>query len=114
MDSVPATIQTKIIDSLPTTVKESIHKSMYPFTKGKQVEPNVKDPQHPHYENTCSSHSPWGYPHSWNKLPKVEMHKFDGYNPARSVSQMEQYLSLHNIWDDETKIHVWVLYLNQE
>jgi hypothetical protein len=27
---------------------------------------------------------------------------------------MEHYFSLHNIWEDETKLHVGVLYLDQE
>jgi hypothetical protein len=87
---------------------------MQQFMKGKKVEPNAEDPQHSHHEHTHSSHSPWGSPHSWNKVPKVDMHKFDGSNPAGWVSQMEQYFSLHNIWDDETKLHVGVLYLDQE
>ena len=67
-----------------------------------------------HYENTHNSHSPWGSPNSWNKFPKVEMHKFDGSDPTGWVSQMEHYFSLHDIRDDETKLHVGVLYLDQE
>jgi hypothetical protein len=42
------------------------------------------------------------------------MHKFDGSNPTWWVSQMKQYFSLHNIWDDETKLHVGVFHLDQE
>jgi hypothetical protein len=42
------------------------------------------------------------------------MHKFDGSKPTGWVSKMEQYFYLHDIQDDETKIHVWVLYLDQE
>jgi hypothetical protein len=42
------------------------------------------------------------------------MHKFDGSNPSGWVYQMEQYFILHDILDDETKLHVWVLYLYQE
>jgi hypothetical protein len=42
------------------------------------------------------------------------MHKFDGSNLTGWVSQMEQYFSLHGIRDDETKLHVGVLYLDQE
>jgi hypothetical protein len=42
------------------------------------------------------------------------MHKFDGSDPVGWVSQMEHYFSLHDIRDDETKIHVGVLYLDQE
>jgi len=82
-----------------------------------------QDPQpesHPHtshsshYENPHLSHSPWGSPNSWNRVPKVEMHKFDGSNSVGWVSQMEQYFSLHEIQVDETKRHVGVLYLDQE
>jgi hypothetical protein len=82
--------------------------------KGKKVEPNEEDPQHSHHEHNHLSHSPWDSPHSWNKVPKVDMHKFDGSTLVGWVSQMEQYFSLHNIWDDEIKIHVGVLYLDQE
>jgi hypothetical protein len=82
---------------------------MQPFTKGKKVENNAEDPQYSHYDHTHSSNSPWGSPHSWNNVPKVDMHKFDGSNPAWWVSQMEKYFSLNNIWDDETKLHVGVL-----
>ena len=42
------------------------------------------------------------------------MHKFYGSNPIRWVSQMEHYLSLHDIWDDETKLHVEFMYLDNE
>jgi hypothetical protein len=108
MDSIPITIQTTINASLLATIQTSIHESFHPFKKCRQVEPNAEDPQYSHYEHTHSSHSPWGYPHSWNKVPKVDMHKFDGSNPIGRVSQMEQYFSLHNIWDDDTKLHVGV------
>jgi hypothetical protein len=47
-------------------------------------------------------------------VPKVDMHKFDGSNSTGWVSEMEQYFSLHDIRDDETKLHVGVLYLDQE
>jgi hypothetical protein len=47
-------------------------------------------------------------------VPKIDLHKFDGSNPARWVSQMEQYFILHDIRDDETKLHVGILYLEQE
>jgi hypothetical protein len=87
---------------------------MQQIFKGKNVEPNLKDPQASHYDPNNSSYSPWGFPHSCNKVPKFEMHKFDGSNLAGWVSQMEQYFSLHDIRDDETKLHVGVLYLDQE
>jgi hypothetical protein len=82
--------------------------------KGKHQEYHYEAPHSSHYEHTHPSHSPWGSPNSWNKVPKVEMHKFDGSDLVGWVSQMEHYFSLHDIWDDETKIHVGVLYLDQE
>jgi hypothetical protein len=82
--------------------------------KGKHQEYHSEAPHSSHYENTHHSDSPWGSPNSWNKLPKVEMHKLDGSDPTRRVSQMEHYFSLHDIQDDETKIHVGILYLDQE
>ena len=114
MDFVPSTIQTKINNSFPVAVHPAICEAMHPFTKGKQVDPNAYDPQHSNYVNNHSSHSPWGYPHSWNKVPKVDIHKFDGSNLVGWVCKMKQYSPLHNIWDDETKLHVGDLYLNQE
>jgi hypothetical protein len=101
-------------DSIHTEVNIAIHESMQQFTKGKQEDPNAQDPHHSHSEHTHSSQPPWGSPHSWNKVPKVDMHKFYGSNLAGWVSKMEQYFSLHNIWDDEIKLHVGVLYLDQE
>jgi hypothetical protein len=56
----------------------------------------------------------WGSPNSWTKLPKVEIHKFDGSNLVGWVSHMEHYFSLHDFRDDETKLHVGVMYLDQE
>jgi hypothetical protein len=114
MASIITTIQVEVKDSIQTKFNATIHESMQQFTKGKQEEPNVEDPQHSHYEHIHSSHSPWVSPHSWNKVPKVDMHKFDGSNPVEWVSQMEQYFALHNIWDDETKLHVGVLYLEKK
>jgi hypothetical protein len=96
-----------------TTLDQQVNKLVQLF-RGKNVEPNPEELQSSHYEHTQSSRSPWGSPPSWNKVPKVDMHKFDGSNPAGWVSQMEQYFSLHDIRDDETKLHVGVLYLDQE
>jgi hypothetical protein len=79
--------------------------------KGKHHEYHSEATHSSHYENTHLSHSPWGSPNSWNKVPKVEMHKFDGSDPVGWVSQMEHYFSLHDIQDDETKLHVGVLVL---
>jgi hypothetical protein len=42
------------------------------------------------------------------------MHKFDGSNPAGWESQLEQYFVLRDIQDDETKLDVGVLHLDQE
>jgi hypothetical protein len=82
----------KINDSLPAPIQATICEAMQPFLKDKKVETNVEDRQHSHYENNYSSHSPWGSRNSWNKVPKVDMHKFDGSNLVGWVSQMEQYL----------------------
>jgi len=87
---------------------------MTQILKGKNVEHNPADLQSSYYEYSYSSHSPWGFPYSWNKVLELDMHKFDGSNPIDWVSQMEQYFSLHDIRDDETKLHVGVLYLDQE
>jgi hypothetical protein len=94
--------------------QEFVHAAMQHIFKGNNVEPNLKDPQASHYEPNISSHSPWGSPHSWNKVLKVDMHKFDGSNPSGWVSQREQYFSLPDIQDDETKLYVGFLYLDQE
>ena len=87
---------------------------MEELIKGKNIEPTLEDPHSSNYEHTNSSRSPWGSPHSWTKVPKVDMHKFDGSNPAGWVSQIEQHFSLHDIRDNETKLQVGVPYLYQE
>jgi hypothetical protein len=105
------------LDSLYTNVQAALEKKfkeMAKLLKGKNVETTLEDPHSSHYEHTHSFQSPWGSPHFWTKVPKFDMHKFDGSNQAGWVSQMEQYFSLHDIQDDETKIHVGVLYLDQE
>ena len=52
--------------------------------------------------------------HSHPQPPKLEMYKFDGSNMEIWVAQMDQYFTLNNIIDDETKICVGGLYLDQE
>lgn len=42
------------------------------------------------------------------------MYKFDGSNSEIWVAQMEQYFTLNHIVDDETKLRVEGLYLDQE
>jgi hypothetical protein len=96
-----------------TTLSQDIC-ALFPHIKGKNPEYQPKDSHSYQYEHTPLSHSPWGSPNHWNKVPKVEMHKFDGSYPARWVSEMEHYFSLHDIQNDETKIHVGVLVLDQE
>jgi hypothetical protein len=85
-------------------------KKLVKLFRGKNVEPNLEELQSSHYEHTQSSLSSWGSP-PWNKVPKVDIHKFDGSNPTGWVSKMEQYFSLHDIRDDETKLHVGVFVL---
>jgi hypothetical protein len=84
------------------------------FIKGNHNKSYYEDPHSSHYEIIHLSHSPWGSPTSWNEVPKVEMHKFDRSNQARWVCLIEQYFSLHDIQDDETKLHVGFMYLDQE
>ena len=50
----------------------------------------------------------------WNHLPKIDMNKFDGSDPAGWVTQMEHYFSIHNITYDMAKLRVAVLYFNLE
>lgn len=44
----------------------------------------------------------------------MKMYKFDGSNPAIWLAQMEQYFTLEHIVDDETKLSVAAIYLDQE
>jgi len=83
MGSIQDTIRKEVKKSLHVEVQATVHESMQPFTKGKQEDPNAQDPEHSHYDHTHFCHSPWGSPHSWNMVPKVDMHKFDGSNPTR-------------------------------
>ena len=102
-----------LCNEFTTSIDQQFYKLVQLFS-GKNVDPNPEELQSSHYEHTQSSRSTWGSPPSWTKVPKVDMHKFDGSNPAGWVSQMEQYFSLHDIREDETKLHVGVLYLDQE
>jgi hypothetical protein len=45
-------------------------------------------------------------------IPNVEVNKFDGSDPMGWVTQMEHYLSLHEINNDLIKIHMSFLYLD--
>jgi hypothetical protein len=47
-------------------------------------------------------------------LPKVEVNKFYGSDPMVWVTQIEHYLSLHDITNDLTKLRINVLYLDHE
>lgn len=44
----------------------------------------------------------------------MKMYKFDGSDPAIWVAQMQQYFTLNHIVDDETKLCVGAIYLDQE
>ena len=46
--------------------------------------------------------------------PKLDMHKFDGSHPVAWIAQMEQYFNLNNILDNETKLMVGRMYLENE
>jgi hypothetical protein len=94
INSLHDNLCTKIQASFDPLVEKSILKAMQQFMKGNNVEPNEKDHQQSQSEHTHSSHFTWGSRHSWNKAPKVDMHKFDASNPTRWVSQIEQYFSL--------------------
>ena len=52
--------------------------------------------------------------HSHPRTPKLDMYKFDGSNLTVWVAQMEQYFLLNVIGDDEPKLHVGALYMDQE
>jgi hypothetical protein len=93
---------------------EKQYKEMTHLLKGKNVDPSLEDPRSFHYENSHYFCSPLDSPQYWTKVPKVDMLIFDGSNPIGWVSQMEQYFSLHDIRDDEEKIHVGILYLDKE
>jgi hypothetical protein len=43
-------------------------------------------------------------PHTMNRLPKVDMNKFNVSNPTRWVSQIEHYFSLQRIDDGQLKL----------
>jgi hypothetical protein len=109
MNSLNTNLET--LTKNPNALTYEVHELVL-HIKGKNQEHHYEAPHFSHYEHTHNSHSPWGSLNSWNKVPKVEMHKFDGLDSVGWISQMD--FSLHNIQDDETKIHVWVLYLNQE
>ena len=56
---------------------------------------------------------PWDQ-NTQNHFPKLDMHKFEGFDLAGWVSQMEHYFQLYNFTDPKTKLKVGVLYLDVE
>jgi hypothetical protein len=50
----------------------------------------------------------------WNRYPKVDLNKFDGYTLMGWDIQMEHYFSLKSITYDLITLSVGVLYLDQE
>jgi hypothetical protein len=66
-------------------------------------------------EGETSAHS--FQPHHFQRdirLPRVDVTKFDGFDPTGWVTQMEHYFSLYNITDDLAKLRYGVLHLDQE
>lgn len=65
-------------------------------------------------KSSYSLHFYGNHQQSHPRPPKLDMYKFDGSHPAIWISQMEQYFTLNHIRDDETKLTVGSLYLDQE
>jgi hypothetical protein len=65
-----------------------------------------------YHEDVDSSHSQAFHLHHDLHLPRVEEKKFDGSDPIGWVTQMEHYLSFHDINDDLDKIRYGILYLD--
>jgi hypothetical protein len=82
---------TQGLNTLSKQFQEELHQSLNTLSnqfqdflmhhQGLQPESHPHTSHSSHYENPHLSHSPWGSPNSWNRVPKVEMHKFDGSNP---------------------------------
>jgi hypothetical protein len=70
-----------------------------------------------HIEVETSSHSHNFQPHHFQRdlrLPRVDVTKFDGWDPTGWVTQMEHYFSLYNITDELAKLGYGVLHLDRE
>lgn len=69
-----------------------------------------------HLEGESSHHIHFhgNHQHSHPCPCKMDMYKFDGSNPTVWEAQMEQYFILNDIRDDQTKLSVGALYLDQE
>jgi len=65
-------------------------------------------------DSSQSPHFHSNYFHREPRLPRVEVNKFDGFDPTGWVTQMEHYFSLHGITDELAKLHYVVLYLDLE
>ena len=65
-------------------------------------------------ESSHNLHFHGNHQHSHPRPPKLDMYKFDASNMAVWVAQMEQYFSLNDIFEDQNKLHVGALYLDQE
>ena len=91
-----------MISSIISTGKEEAHEEAY-IGNG-------------HSEGESSHSLHLGGPHQQSCLrpPKLDMHKFDGSHPEAWIAQMEQYFNLNNILDNETKLMVERMYLDNE
>ena len=61
-----------------------------------------------------SQHHTLGDTHMGHHGPKLDMHKFDGMDPAGLVSQMEHFFYLHNMCTYVDKYQITLVYLDVE
>src|SRR5690606_19876434 len=95
---------------------DAISKSLEQFNKstmGYHQEAHSVD-EHLEGESSHHIHFHGNHQHYHPRPPKLDMYKFDGSNPAVWVAQMEQYFILNDLRDDQTKLRVGDLYLDQE
>jgi hypothetical protein len=69
--------------------------------------PDVVDSSHSlHFQSNSFQHDP--------RIPRIEVNKFDGYDPMVWVTQMVHYFSLYGIIYELAKLHYVFLYLDLE
>ena len=98
-----------------TTQLESVTMMIYAKIHIPVDLPLSDPPLHDEGETSCHSHN--FHPHHFQRdlrLPCVDVTKFDGSDPTRSVTQMEHYVSLYGITDELAKLWYDVLHLDQE
>jgi gas vesicle protein len=108
MDSMESKLDTKM-----NGLKGEIMEVLKNFVTEKT--PESENASHEiHDEDTRKVNQEWrnsNFGLKTNRVPKIDMRKFDGKDPITSILQMEQFFDLHNVPHTQ-KVQIYSLYYN--